>query len=84
MIATRYRTQKPLPPTPVSSMAGLSVGPADSLFVHPPSSTMATTGSIGNFPDPRAGGAEFKPRVEERYVGCVDGSVCRLAHPSFS
>ncbi|KAH9831636.1 uncharacterized protein C8Q71DRAFT_296335 [Rhodofomes roseus] len=66
VIAARYRTQKPLPPTPVSSTAGLSVGPGDSLFVHPPSTTAPT--SIGSFPDPRNGGAPFKPRVEERYM----------------
>ncbi|KZT67428.1 hypothetical protein DAEQUDRAFT_758149 [Daedalea quercina L-15889] len=69
VIAARYRTQKPLPPTPVSSTAGLSVGPGDSLFVHPPSTSMATAmTSIGSFPDPRASGAQFTPRVEERYM----------------
>ena len=77
VIAARYRTQKPLPPTPVSSTAGMSLGPVDSLFVNAPSSTLAT--SVGSFPDPRAGGAEYKPRVEERYVRCVVERVCRLA-----
>ena len=66
VIAARYRTQKPLPPTPVSSTAGMSLGPPDSLFVNAPSSTLAT--SVGSFPDPRAGAAAYKPRVEERYV----------------
>lgn len=82
MIAARYRTQKPLPPTPVSSTAGLSVGPGDSLLVHPSSSIVANTGIIGRFSTPRAGVAEYNPRVEERYVGCVVEYVCRIAHPS--
>ncbi|KAI0733538.1 hypothetical protein C8Q72DRAFT_595979 [Fomitopsis betulina] len=68
VIAARYRTQKPLPPTPVSSTAGLSVGPGDSLLVHPSSSIVANTGIIGRFSTPRAGVAEYNPRVEERYV----------------
>ena len=82
VIAARYRTQKPLPPTPVSSMAGMSLGPADSLFVNAPSSTLAP--SVGGFPDPRAGGAEYRPRVEERYVRCRNEGACLFANTGIS